>query len=300
MQPKKAENIDSADSSLPKKDMNTAASHAKKVKFHHESEIEEDVTELPRNYTKFNGDDFLDTFAEAGKKPRRRVLKEDGLSDSDGSNSESENEKAQKIEGEKDIGEEDDVQAYEEDVDMFRAEPVHYSRLSEEVPMTPFNLNEEREEGNFDNEGNFIWHSESDRDELLEPVIKTAEERASAKEVQIKAFQAQQKRKLDIEQKEKEWETFEQTIGLGGIIKELLGFLEGRETPLQALKRLAPSSVKKSLVRRYVKPNSETASLDDSSNKAKIDRITSLCSDAIALSLLSRFCTINALLLNDF
>ena len=99
------------------------------------------------------------------------------------------------------------------------------------------------------------------------------------------ARSSKQQRLDAIVKSEKDWQEFQEKVGLKGILKELLSLLEGNETPIQALKRLAPKKL--GLVRRYVKPaeREEMHTVISDKNKVDLEKITELCSNALALGM---------------
>ena len=259
----------------------------KKTKYYHEIDEQEDVEEdiFRQDFDEVE-EQFTDAIGFRNKSARKGGLKSDG--DSEDTTDLDEDSDLANIKSKGFLSD------AEEDLDHNDHDIVHRVPKEEitlgsgdgkEIPITPFNLNEEREQGRYDAEGNFEWNPASESDELPEldtsnsyGIVDTA--------LRMHNARSSKQQRLDaLVKSEKDWQEFQEKVGLKGILKELLSLLEGNETPIQALKRLAPKKL--GPVRRYVKPaeREESQAVISDKNKVDLEKITELCSNALALGM---------------
>ncbi|XP_019758526.1 CD2 antigen cytoplasmic tail-binding protein 2 homolog [Dendroctonus ponderosae] len=131
-----------------------------------------------------------------------------------------------------------------------------------EQRMTAFNMREELEEGHFDRDGHFIWKNEKEvRDNWLDNIdwhkIKHNSETANKYDVEETGMEANSDSEDEAEEPFAELETY----------KEILVFLQPKETINKAIKRLGGDMTKLSSVERLRRKKAGTLIISEDVTK---------------------------------
>ncbi|RWS15918.1 CD2 antigen cytoplasmic tail-binding protein 2-like protein [Dinothrombium tinctorium] len=143
------------------------------------------------------------------------------------------------------------------DENEFDGEEEGIARLEDDVKFTPFNLNEELEEGHFDKDGTYIFSKKEEiRDWWLDNIDQS----------QIANVDAIKKRESSDEEDE------ESDIDLAKLYEDIIAFLNPNETVSKAMQRLGKSS--KRTVNKGKRDEQSTKS--DNSDREKLMTLITL------------------------
>lgn len=167
-----------------------------------------------------------------------------------------------------DSDEEDDEQQSEKynvlDPTQFEGEEEGYERQEEEVKITPFNMNEELEEGRIDKDGMYIFNKKKDeiKDHWLDNIDW----------VKIKDDPATSDLTLDRNNQNDDDDTPPQPVDTDKCYQTLLGLMVEEETVQKAIQRLGRTGIKKGGNKKSTAGGDQNTPCDEEKVKIEEDK----------------------------